>query len=405
MAERAGRLAPAALACVLLLPGAAAAEGGGIRDVRLYPAVEYTRLVVEGDELPRYRLAILDEPDRLVLDVSSSGGEHLLDVVRDRDLSDSYYLRDIRAARFSNETLRIVFDLKSPVSYSIFTLEPVSDFGSRVVLDISPVESSQSNYELLRDLGFVSPPAQPPGAPQQRPPVLDFVVMIDAGHGGEDPGAVNSDGLKEKHIVLDIARRLKRRLNMIDGITPQLTRTEDIFLPLATRVRLAQNSQADLFISIHADSFTSARPRGSWVFVLSEMGASSKLARQLAQHANLSDRIGGINSSGQGSKQVEAALTGIFRDGKKRASQQYASIALEHLGSINEVHGKDVHAAGFAVLKSPSVPSVLIEVGFISNPADARLLVQEGYRDRLAEQIAAAVVEYRDRQNGTANAS
>lgn len=393
---------PAACAAAALLAAAALPAGAGdLSAIRLYPAAEYTRLVVEADVLPGYRLAILEGPDRLVLDVSASDSDELLDAVRNRDLSGAPYLRDIRAARFDGDRLRVVFDLSGEVTYSLFSLDPVQSYGSRVVLDISPRGGSGRNVGLLSDLGFTSV-APDPGRPAPES-AGDFHVMIDPGHGGEDPGAVNKDGVREKHIVLDISRRLERRLGRVPGVRASMTRRDDVFIPLATRIRMAQERDVDLFVSIHADSFTSSRPRGASVFVLSRKGASSRLAAQLAEHANLSDQVGGINSAaGAPSTEVERALTDIFKDGKERASRSYAEIALERLGSINHTHGDHVHSAGFAVLKSPSVPSVLIEVGFLSNPDDARLLTTSGYRQRLAEQIALAIIEYKVRNEPVA---
>ena len=384
--------------CGVVAGGLVPAVAADLDDIRLYPAVEYTRLVVEAAELPGYRLSVLSDPARLVFDVTTDDSDELLDAVRNRDLSSSPYLKSIRAARFSEDKVRIVFDLQMEVKYSLFTLKAVSRYGDRVVLDISPKATGEANYGLLQDLGFKAVPSAP--VKPKPPPRVKFHVMIDPGHGGEDPGAVNQAGLKEKHIVLDIAKKLQQRLEQIPTINAQLTRSSDIFLPLATRVRLAQDANADLFVSIHADSFTSARPRGASVFVLSRKGASSRFAQRLAEHANLSDIIGGINT-GAGSNKTEQALTGIFKDGTERASRGYAELALKHMGTISEIHGAQVHAAGFAVLKSPSIPSALVEVGFISNPQDAQLLTDNSYRSRVAEQIAAAIVEYQERQQNS----
>ena len=396
---------PTTLAFLALLTTLAApAVAKDILAIRLYPASEYTRLVVEADALPGYRLSILSDPNRLVLDVSAKDGDELLDIVLNRDLSEAGYLHGIRASRFDKERLRVVFDLSTEVSYSLFSLDPVEKYGERIVLDISPKGDIDKNVGLLRDLGFQTGD----GKARRVAPIAaqDFHVMIDPGHGGEDPGAVNRDGVKEKHVVLDIAKRLGRRISQIPGIKASLTRRDDIFIPLSTRIRKAQESDVDLFVSIHADSFKSAKPRGSSVFVLSKKGASSKLAAQLASHANLSDKVGGINTTAvKSSEQVERALTDIFKDGKERASRSYAEIALERLSTLNDTHGDQVHSAGFAVLKSPSVPSVLIEVGFLSNPEDAELLTNKGYRQRLAEQIASAIVEYRTRVENVAQAN
>ncbi len=363
-------------------------------DFRLYPAMEYTRLVIENQQEPTYRLSLVSDPERLVLDFYSHDGDLLLDRIQNRSLGSVAYLTNVRAARFDAERLRIVFDLKADVKYSLFVLEPVENYGYRVVLDVSPRDRQATG--LLSDLGFsdAAKPILPVPAPApitQRP----FVVMIDAGHGGEDPGAINDGGLREKHIVLDIAKQVHKQLSAYSQIKPLLTRSEDIFLPLATRVRLAQQANTDLFLSIHADSFTTSRPRGASVFVLSRKGASSKLAQTLADHANLSDKVGGINfETEETNTSLDAALTGIYVDGKERASRNFASLVLDHLGTINDIHGTHVHSAGFAVLKSPVVPSVLVETGFLSNPNDAELLADPDFRARIANQIAGAVLAY-----------
>ena len=377
----------------LCVAGAAA----DVLDFRLYPAVEYTRLVYESRQEPIYRLSIVENPDRLVLDLFTANGDVLLDRVRNRELSSAPYLSSIRAARFDDERLRIVFDLSSEVKYSLFALEPIDKYGHRVVLDVSPRDPQVAVTGLLSDLGFSGLRKPALSALLSIEPLDErpFVVMIDAGHGGEDPGAINDSGLREKYIVLDIAKKVYQQLLSYPQIKPLLTRNEDIFLPLATRVRLAQQTNTDLFLSIHADSFNTARPRGASVFVLSRKGASSRLAQTLATHANLSDRVGGINIVSDGdSESLDAALTEIYRDGKERASRDFASIILSHLGTINEIHGKHVHSAGFAVLKSPVVPSVLVETGFLSNPHDAKLLADPDFRTRIANQIAAAVLSY-----------
>lgn len=368
-----------------------------LQEIRLYPSEEYTRIVFEADELPGYRLSRLNNPERLVLDVYLDHGDALLAKIDSENIDTAGYLRDIRVARFDAERLRVVFDLNDKIDFSLFALEPLENYGHRVVLDVSPKARAQQNAGLLGDLGFAGQEQEPlVPAPLRQPAVEEeFTVVIDAGHGGEDPGASNKNGLREKDVVLDIALRLAKLLNEQVGITAKLTRNKDVFLPLATRVRLAHSRDADLFMSIHADSFTNTRPRGSSVFVLSRKGASSKLARQLAQHENLSDMIGGINTAGSRTAALDQSLTSLFKDGKERASRQYASLVKEELASINSTHGNNIHSAGFAVLKSPSIPSVLIEVGFLSNPDDAKLLSQKAFRQRLAEQIAASVINYR----------
>lgn len=388
---------PLIAALLLALGGAQAQE---LHEIRLYPSENYTRLVFEVDALPPYRLSILSDPDRLVFDVYLRGGDELLRAIDEKELKTASYLKDIRTARFDKDRLRVVFDLASGVSYSLFSLEPFEQYGHRVVLDVSPKNLESANAGLLSDLGFSGHEADSKiDVPRQdRARDEEFVVMIDAGHGGEDPGATNKFNMQEKHIVLDIAKRTHALLNETPNMQAHLTRDGDFFLPLASRVRQAHRHGADLFISIHADSFKNSRPRGSSVFVLSRKGASSEFAKSLAEQENLADKIGGINVSGTRNKNIDQSLTGIFKDGKERASRQYARLAKRNLGQINTSHGEHIHSAGFAVLKSPTIPSALIEVGFMSNDDDARLLADRAFRARVAEQIAASVILYREHE-------
>lgn len=381
-------------ACLIVFGLSAVAGADSLHDIRLFPSDLYTRLVIDAEKLPGYRLSRLSDPERLVLDVYIEHGDALLDKINQAAVSTTY-LRGVRAARYDQEKLRFVFDLDAKINFNLFALEPLGEYGHRVVLDVSPEATAQANPGLLSDLGFAGQTANP--LPEPPPQNLDnFVVVIDAGHGGEDPGALNKFGENEKHIVLDIAKQLAEILNTQANIAAHLTRDKDIFLPLASRVRLAHKHNADLFISIHADSFTSSRPRGSSVFVLSRKGASSNLAQRLAEQENLADMVGGINTAGGRSKALDDSLTSIFKDGKERASRQFAIIAKESLAEVNLKHGDHIHSAGFAVLKSPSIPSVLVEVGFLSNPADAQLLSQADFRRRVAEQLAASIINYRN---------
>ena len=394
------RLAIAAAAAL----AAAAAAGAGLDAVRFYPSIEYTRLVLEGDSIPEHRLRRLDSPPRLVLDIFSESGEELLEPIRSVTLEGIPYLDRIRAARNNPQRLRIVFDLHDAAAHSLFTLDPVAGFGSRLVLDIATAGDSL----LLRDLGFAryagssDAPAPPPALRDQGSYGADrFRVFIDPGHGGEDPGAIAVNGRHEKDIVLDIGRRLYDKLESAIGIDPILSRDQDIFLPLATRVRRAHAAKADLFISLHADSARNRKASGAAVFTLSEKGASSNFARQLAEQANLSDVIGGVNLDlGQQGRILEDTFRGLGREGKERSSRLFAADAIEHLERVNGRHGTGLHSAGFAVLKSPQIPSVLIEVGFLSNPGEAERLSRPAFRERLASEIANAVQLYFSRQRG-----
>ena len=221
-----------------------------------------------------------------------------------------------------------------------------------------------------------------------------FLVVVDPGHGGEDPGAVSPNKRYEKNLVLQISQQLADTLNAIPGMQAILTRNDDRFIPLFERVHIAHRLQADAFISIHADSVKSRKARGSSVFILSAKGASTPWARKMAQKANLSDLIGGQTASR--SPLLDTALRQFSQDGKDRASRRLATLLLRNLQQVNTVHSPNVEAAGFAVLKSPSIPSVLVETAFISNPQEERKLIDKKFQQQLAKTLADALVQYRN---------
>ena len=391
------------------------AFGQELDALRFYPAAEYTRLVIEADTIPDHRLRRLDNPPRLVLDIISTSGDELLAPIASRDLSEISYLDRIRAARNNAQRLRIVFDLHDSAAHSLFTLDPGHGFGNRLVLDIAAAGDSL----LLRDLGFAryagksesqvqspspvqSEPAPIAVAPEPEGYRVDrYRVFIDPGHGGEDPGAIAANGKYEKDIVLDIAQRLYDKLESAIGIDPIISRDQDIFLPLASRVRRAHAAEADLFISLHADSAKNRKASGAAVFTLSEKGASSKFAEELANRANLSDVIGGVNLElHEHDRILQDTFRGLGREGKERSSKLFAVDAIEHLERVNGRHGTGLHSAGFLVLKSPQIPSVLVEVGFLSNLQEAERLSQPAFRERIATELANAVQLYFSRYSG-----
>ena len=362
-----------------------------ITAARLWPAEDYTRLAVESSSPLRYRIFQLENPPRLVLDIESAGGDSILQKIASRDLTSAdAYLKNARAARFDSGRLRAVFDLtEAKINPQAFLQEPIGGYGHRLVLDIFPADAPDPLSDLIKQLEEKYQAARP------------FVIAIDAGHGGEDPGAVNKN-LYEKNVVLAIARELKAAIDRDPQMHGALIRDGDYFLPLATRVRRATRLRADAFVSVHADSVKSPKPRGSSVFVLSESGASSGYAQRLAANANLSDLVGGGGFSG-GDAAVETALRQFSRDGKERASRRLASLIRGRLGEVNRLHRSQVESAGFVVLKSPAIPSALIEVAFMSNPDDARKLADKNFHRKVAEKIAAALSDYRRRYHLPAN--
>ena len=376
---------------LIFLLAIASSAFADITAARLWPAEDYTRLAVESSSPLRYRIFQLENPPRLVLDIESAGGDSILQKIASRDLASAdAYLKNARAARFDSGRLRAVFDLtEAKINPQAFLQEPIGGYGHRLVLDIFPADAPDPLLDLIKQLEEKYQAARP------------FVIAIDAGHGGEDPGAVNKN-LYEKNVVLAIARELKAVIDRDPQMHGALIRDGDYFLPLAARVRRATRLRADAFVSVHADSVKSPKPRGSSVFVLSESGASSGYAQRLAANANLSDLVGGGGFSG-GDAAVETALRQFSRDGKERASRRLASLIRGRLGEVNRLHRSQVESAGFVVLKSPAIPSALIEVAFMSNPDDARKLADKNFHRKVAEKIAAALSDYRRRYHLPAN--
>ncbi|MBY0378829.1 MAG: N-acetylmuramoyl-L-alanine amidase, partial [Burkholderiales bacterium] len=220
-----------------------------------------------------------------------------------------------------------------------------------------------------------------------------IIVIIDPGHGGEDPGAIGPSLLKEKHVVLDVAKRLRELINQTDYMHAEMTRTSDIFIPLGTRVAIARKIQADLFISIHADAFTSSHPSGSSVFMLSDKGSSSSFAKWLANTQNKSDQIGGISFKTQ-SNSVKKVLLDMSQTWTRRQSSKFGTMMIGNISKIHKMHNIRIEQAGFAVLKAPDIPSILVETAFISNPQDEYLLRTEMFKDKMAQAIFSGINDY-----------
>ena len=364
---------------------AAFATAGAASDdlqVRLWATQENTRLVLETAEPLSYSVNGLSDPPRLIVDLSSRTGS--LEKLHDnKNLKNAMaYISDIRTARRNNDTLRIVFDLKAEINYKINQLLPVAGYDHRLVINVHPTtEPPDPLLALIEQLGAINKP---------------FVVLIDPGHGGEDPGAVSPNGNYEKNIVLSISRQLAQHINTLPGMRALLTRDNDRFIKLFDRVKIAQRLNADAFISIHADSVKSPKARGSSVFILSKKGASTKFARQLAQNENLSDLIGGAFASTT-DPELESALREMSLDGKDKASRLLAELLLQKIKKVNRLHSSRIESAGFAVLKSPSIPSVLVETAFISNPTEEKKLLDMAFQQKLVNAIGDALQQYREK--------
>jgi len=287
--------------------------------------------------------------------------------------------------------VRIVLDLKVPVNPQLFALKPVAEYGHRLVLDLYPLTPLDPLMALLeseqRKAKSTPPRPEAPRGPRR------ITVALDPGHGGEDPGAIGKRGTYEKHVVLAIGKRLKAMLDAEPSMRAMLTRDDDYYVPLAQRVQKARRVQADLFVSIHADAFREPRARGSSVFALSENGATSAAAKWLAQKENAADLIGGVNLDAK-DPLVARTLLDLSQAAQINDSLKAGRHMLRELGEVNALHRGEVEQAGFAVLKAPDIPSILVETAFISNPDEERMLRDERHQQRFAEAIATGIRKY-----------
>lgn len=407
----------AALAAVLP-PTAHAQNGTPITAARVWPAQDYTRITLETRAPLQHKLFALQNPERLVLDLDNVDIATLAGLA-DKITADDPYVKGVRVGRFRPGTVRLVFDLKAEVKPQAFTLEPIGDYGHRLVLDIyplvppDPLMAFLDRIEAQRAAGgepaaSSSAPAAPAtggagAAPPQRSartapgsrPAANrlLIIAIDAGHGGEDPGAIGRGGTYEKNVTLAIARRLQARIDREPNMRAVQLRDGDYFMPLHTRVHKARRVKADLFVSIHADAFIKPHARGSSVFALSERGATSAAANWLAKRENEADLVGGVNLDVQ-DPYLKQTLLDLSQTATISDSLKLARAVLAELGGINTLHKPNVEQAGFAVLKAPDIPSILVETAFISNPEEERRLRSSAYQDKMAEAIFAGIKRY-----------
>src|SRR5436190_5047739 len=371
----------------LFLLGSAQAQ---VVSSRIWPARDYTRLTLESQAEVKYQIFAVKDAERLVLDLATEMTPALAELDGKVTLDDPY-IKGLRVARNRPGVVRLVLDLKAEVKPQAFTLSPIGEYGHRLVLDIHPLVAVDPLAELLADKARMPAPAL---APAEKPSVARLAtIVIDAGHGGEDPGALGRRGSREKDITLMIARRLKALIDAEPNMRALLTRDGDYFLPLNARVDKARQVRADLLVSIHADSFKRSNVRGSSVFALSERRATSEMARLLAQRENESDLIGGVSLAGQASY-VKQTLLDLSQTATIDYSLRLGNSVLAHLGSVNELHKARVEQASFAVLKAHDVPSILVETAFISNPQEERRLNDSGYQDKLARALLDGIRDY-----------
>lgn len=374
---------------VLLCAGMAVANER-ITSVRVWNAPDSTRMVFDLSGPVEHHLFTLQNPARVVIDLPNTDKSASLDFL---DTKDAGPIVNVRSAPQAGNMLRVVLDLNKDISPKSFLLKPNNQYGHRLVIDLyDKGPAAPAAAVSVAPVVTATPVARAPVAGSGR----DIVVAIDAGHGGEDPGAIGPSGVREKDIVLQIARRLYQTLDAEKGIKPVLVRNGDYFLPLATRRDTARKKyRADLFVSIHADAFSNRKASGASVFALSRSGATSTLARVLAEKENESDLIGGVSLDDKDDT-LASVLADLAMEGSMEHSMKVGNSVLSEVGRVSNLHKRRLEQAGFAVLKSPDIPSILVETGFISNPSEERKLRSEPHQTQLAKAIARGVIRYFD---------
>ena len=375
------RLFAIGLACLMAFPVPAIAVN--VENIRTWPAPDHTRIVLDIDRSVEYALFVLRDPDRVVIDLRSA---KLLKRVPDARPADRLLAR-IRAAQRneSGKDLRVVLDTKQRVRPKSFLLKPNRQYGHRLVIDVYPAGGEADKTTARKRVADAAPKGR-----------RDLVIAVDAGHGGEDPGAVTRSGIREKDVVLAIARALSRRIDRTPGMKAVMIRSGDYYVGLRRRTEIARRHGADLFVSIHADSFRSPRVSGSSVYVLSRRGASSEAARWLAAQENASDFVGGVSIDDKDDL-LASVLVDLQQTATRSASSEVGGRVLKALGRIARRHKRRIEQAGFLVLKSPDIPSILIETGFLTNPSDAKRLSNPKHQDVVARAILDGILDYFER--------
>jgi N-acetylmuramoyl-L-alanine amidase len=430
---------------VLGLGAADITWGAAIVGVRVWPAQDYTRVTIESDQALTARQFLADNPPRLVVDIDGLELSPALRELVGKVRSDDPFIAGVRVGQNQPRVVRLVIDLKQPVAPQQLTLAPVAAYQHRLVFDLFPTEARDPLLALINEreaaagqaerglddtlgafIARIEQPApvsaQPASGPLRTasPPVVAaaaplmtlapgpaalppdeqrridrlVVVAIDPGHGGEDPGAIGPTGLREKDVVLAVALKLRDRINSVPGMRAMLTRDADYFVPLGERVRKARRVQADLFVSIHADAFFTPQARGASVFALSSTGASSAAARWMANKENAADVVGGVNTVAVKDAQVLRAMLEMSTDAQIKDSLKIGREVLDRIGKVGALHKRSVEQAGFAVLKAPDIPSILVETAFISNPEEEAKLRSEAYQDQLVEALHTGIRRY-----------
>jgi len=436
MPRRAALRAMGALA--LALGGRELAFGASLVAVRIWPAAEYTRVTLESDTALPVKHFMAENPPRLVIDIDGLELSPALRELVGKVRPDDPFIAGLRVGQNQPRVVRVVIDLKQATAPQLFTLAPVAAYQHRLVFDLHPTHERDPLLALLEEkqqaeqqaaqavqdalgefIGKVegggngAPPGPPaaasvpvphagsaPRGPQVPPTPLSkarinrlIIVALDPGHGGEDPGAIGPNGLREKDVVLSVALKLRDRLNALPGLRAMLTRDADFFVPLHERVRKARRVQADLFVSIHADAFITPQARGASVFALSQGGASSSAARWMASRENAADLVGGANIKAHDTT-VLRTLIDMSTAAQIKDSLRLGSEVLGQIGKVGRLHKPHVEQAGFAVLKAPDIPSILVETAFISNPEEESRLRDPDYQLKLVEALSVGIKRY-----------
>nr|WP_231371708.1 N-acetylmuramoyl-L-alanine amidase [Oxalobacter paraformigenes] len=392
--------------------------GGNIVAVRTWPADDYTRITLEHEGNIQAKHFMLNNPDRLVVDVAGTELSSTLKELISKIQPDDPYIQNVRVGQLDPKTVRLVFDLKVAVNPQVFSLAPIDKYKHRLVLDLYPKEpldpiaalilkgewkkeaepvqlaASNPKKSIIEAPGRKTSFSPSPAGKDTQMPLKQMVtIVIDPGHGGEDSGAIGARGSKEKDVVLAIGKRLKSKIEQQPNMRVVMTRNADFFVPLGVRVQKARAVQADLFISIHADAFIRPTARGSSVFVLSEKGASSTAARWLAKRENAADLIGGVNIK-KHDRQLASVLLDLSTTAQIKHSMKLGSAVLDEMGGINRLHKDSVEQAAFAVLKAPDIPSILVETAFISNPEEEAKLNNDTHQEDIADAILNGIKKY-----------
>jgi len=403
------------------------AWGASILAVRIWPAPDYSRVTIESDTPLKFKPLMVADPPRLAVDIEGVVLNPALRELVAKVQANDPNIAGIRVGQFLPEVVRLVIDLKHGITPQVFNLEPVAAYQHRLVLDLYPTNPVDPLSALIADrakatvhdpLGdLIAQHAQKPVAPHNNTPTPNtpsasvpapavqtaskterlIIVALDAGHGGEDPGAIGPGGTREKDVVLSLAHRMRERINgtTLNGnpMRAYLTRDGDFFIPLHVRVQKARQVQADLFMSLHADAFFTPRPQGASVFALSQSGASSSAARWMAAKENKADLIGGLNVKAQ-DPHVQRMLLDMSTTAQINDSLKLGNTLLKEIGRVGKLHKPQVEQASFAVLKAPDIPSVLVEAAFISNPEEEAKLNTEAYQEQLAQALMRGIEGY-----------